>query len=58
MRTSRYWPLVLVTVGVTLIIFTLAVTSASRFVLVVGGVAIVSGVVRGITRYRDHSPPA
>ena len=56
MRTSRYWPFILVAVGVAVIIFALAVPSASRFVLVVGGVAIVSGVVRGITRYRDHSP--
>jgi uncharacterized membrane protein HdeD (DUF308 family) len=58
MRTSRYWPLVLVAIGVALIIFALIVASASRLVLVVGGVAIVSGVARGITRYREHAREA
>ena len=56
MRTSRYWPLILVAVGVALIIIALIVTSASRLVLVVGGVAIVSGVVRGIARARHEEP--
>jgi len=56
MRNSRYRPLVVVAVGVALIVFALAFPSASRLVLVVGGVAIVSGVVTGITRLRSaHS---
>jgi uncharacterized membrane protein HdeD (DUF308 family) len=39
--------------------FALAFPSASRLVLVVGGVAIVSGVVTGITRLtRNRSPHA
>jgi uncharacterized membrane protein HdeD (DUF308 family) len=39
----------MVAVGVALVIFAFAVPSASRLVLVVGAVAIVSGVV-GIVR--------
>ena len=59
MRNSRYRPLVVVAVGVALIVFALAFPSASRLVLVVGGVAIVSGVVTGITRLtRNRSPHA
>jgi hypothetical protein len=55
MRTSRYWPFILVAVGVALIVFALIVTSASRLVFVVGGVAIVSGVVRGIARAKHEA---
>jgi hypothetical protein len=47
---SRYGPFIYVGLGVALIIFALVVTSASRFVLVVGGVAIVAGLANGITR--------
>jgi hypothetical protein len=47
---SRYGPFIYVGLGVALIIFALVVTSASRFVLVVGGVAIVAGLANGIAR--------
>ena len=47
---SRYGPFIYVGVGVALIIFALVLTSASRFVLVVGGVAIVAGLANGIVR--------
>jgi len=47
---SRYGPFIYVGLGVALIIFALVVTSASRLVLVVGGVAIVAGLVNGIAR--------
>jgi hypothetical protein len=47
---SRYGPFIYAAVGVALVIFALADTTASRFVLVVGGVAIVSGLVSGIAR--------
>jgi hypothetical protein len=47
---SRYGPFIYVGVGVALIIFALVLTSASRFVLVVGGVAIVAGLANGIAR--------
>jgi hypothetical protein len=47
---SRYGPFIYVGLGVALIIFALIVTSASRFVLVVGGVAIVTGLANGIAR--------
>ncbi len=47
---SRYGPFIYVGLGVTLIIFALIVTSASRFVLVVGGIAIVAGLANGIGR--------
>jgi hypothetical protein len=47
---SRYGPFIYVGLGVALIIFALLVTSASRLVLVVGGVAIVAGLANGITR--------
>jgi uncharacterized membrane protein HdeD (DUF308 family) len=50
---SRYGPFISVGVGVALICFALVVTSASRLVLVVGGVAIVAGLARGIVRLRD-----
>jgi uncharacterized membrane protein HdeD (DUF308 family) len=56
MRDSRFRPWFIAVVGVALVIFAFAVPSASRVVLVVGGVAIVSGLVRGITRHRDHAP--
>jgi uncharacterized membrane protein HdeD (DUF308 family) len=52
MRSSRYRPPVIIAVGVALIIFALAFPSASRLVLVVGGVAIVSGVATEIARRR------
>jgi uncharacterized membrane protein HdeD (DUF308 family) len=48
----RYGPFIYVGLGVALIIFALVVTSASRLVLVVGGVAIVAGVANGIARLR------
>ena len=47
---SRYGPFIYVGLGVALIIFALVVTSASRFVLVVGGVAIVAGLGNGTAR--------
>jgi hypothetical protein len=47
---TRYGPVIYVGLGVALIIFALVVTSASRFVLVVGGVAIVAGLANGIAR--------
>ena len=47
---SRYGPFIYVGLGVALIIFALVVTSASRFVLVVGAVAIVAGLANGIAR--------
>ena len=47
---SRYGPFIYVGLGVALIMFALVVTSASRFVLVVGGVAIVAGLANGIAR--------
>jgi len=47
---SRYGPSIHVGLGVALIIFAFAVTSALRFVLVVGGVAIVAGLANGIAR--------
>jgi len=49
---SRYGPFIYVGLGVALIIFALVVTSASRLVLVVGGVAIVAGLVNGIARLK------
>jgi len=52
LRTSRYGPFISVALGVALIIFALAVPSASRFVLIVGGLAIVSGVATEIVRLR------
>jgi hypothetical protein len=48
----RYGPFIYVGLGVALIIFALVVTSASRLVLVVGGVAIVAGLANGIARLR------
>jgi hypothetical protein len=51
-RRSRYGPFILAGVGVALVIFALADTTASRFVLVVGGVAIAGGLARGIARLR------
>jgi len=47
---SRYGPFIYVGLGVALIIFALVVTSASRLVLVVGGVAIVAGLAHGVAR--------
>ena len=49
---SRYGPFIYVGLGVALIIFALVVTSASRLVLVVGGVAIVAGLANGIARLK------
>jgi hypothetical protein len=49
---SRYGPFISVGLGVALVIFALIVTSASRLVLVVGGVAIVAGLANGIARHR------
>ena len=47
---SRYGPFISAGLGVALVIFALAVSSASRIVLVVGGVAIVGGLATGIAR--------
>jgi hypothetical protein len=47
---SRFGPFIYVGLGVALVMFALIVTSASRFVLVVGGVAIVAGLANGIAR--------
>jgi hypothetical protein len=47
---SRFGPFIYVGLGVALIIFALVVTSASRLVFVVGGVAIVAGLANGIAR--------
>ena len=59
---SRYGPFIYVGLGVALVIFALVVASASRFVLVVGGVAIVAGLANGIARLtgggRDSSSGA
>ncbi len=49
---SRYGPLIYIAVGVALVIFALIVTSASRLVFVVAGVAIVGGLANGIARLR------
>jgi uncharacterized membrane protein HdeD (DUF308 family) len=49
---GRYGPFIYVGLGVALIIFAVVVTSASRLVLVVGGVAIVAGIANGIARLR------
>ena len=49
---SRYGPFIYVGLGVALIIFALLDTSASRLVLVVGGVAIVAGLAHGLARRR------
>jgi uncharacterized membrane protein HdeD (DUF308 family) len=49
---SRYGPFIYIALGVALVIFALIVTSASRLVLVVGGVAIVAGLANGIARLR------
>ena len=49
---SRYGPFIYVGLGVALVIFALVVTSASRLVLVVGGVAIVVGLANGIARLK------
>jgi hypothetical protein len=46
----RYGPFVHAGVGAGLIVFALIVTSASRIVLVIGGLAIVVGLARGIPR--------
>jgi uncharacterized membrane protein HdeD (DUF308 family) len=51
----RYGPFIYVGLGVALVIFALVVTSASRLVLVVGGVAIVAGVANGIARRGSHA---
>jgi hypothetical protein len=47
---SRYGPFIDIGVGVALVIFALVVTSASRLVFVVAGVAIVAGLANGMTR--------
>jgi hypothetical protein len=47
---SRYGPFIGAAVGVALIIFALVDTTASRLVLVVGGVAILAGLANGIAR--------
>ena len=49
---SRYGPFIYIGLGVALIVFALFATSASRLVLVVGGVAIVSGLANGMARLR------
>jgi len=48
---SRYGPLIYVGLGVALVIFALVVTSASRLVFVVAGMAIVAGLANGIARH-------
>jgi uncharacterized membrane protein HdeD (DUF308 family) len=53
---SRYGPFIRVGIGVALVIFALVVTSASRLVLVVGGIAIVSGIATGIARLKRGGP--
>ncbi len=53
---SRYGPVIYVGLGVALVIFALVVTSASRLVLVVGGIAIVAGLANGITRLTGGGP--
>ncbi len=49
---SRYGPFIYVGLGVALVIFALVVTSASRLVLVVGGIAILAGLTNGTARLR------
>jgi hypothetical protein len=49
---GRYAPFVRFGLGVALVIFALAVSSASRFVLVLGGVLIVTGIATGIVHLR------
>jgi hypothetical protein len=49
---GRYSPFIRVGVGVALVIFALAVPSASRIVLVLGGLLIVLGIASGIARLR------
>jgi hypothetical protein len=53
---SRYGPFIRVAIGVDLVIFALVFTSASRLVLVVGGIAIASGIVTGIARLKRSGP--
>jgi uncharacterized membrane protein HdeD (DUF308 family) len=53
---SRYGPLIRVGIGVALVIFALVVTSASRLVLVVGAIAIASGIASGIARLKRGIP--
>jgi heme exporter protein D len=47
---SRYGPFIYVGLGVALIVFALVVTSASRLVFVVAGIAILAGLANGIAR--------
>jgi Flp pilus assembly protein TadB len=47
-RRGPLFHFIIVGVGVALIVFALIDTTASRLVLVVGGVAIVVGLARGI----------
>jgi hypothetical protein len=47
---GRYGPFICAGLGVVLVIFALAVSSASRFVLVLGGVLIAWGIATGIAR--------
>lgn len=49
-------PVIRVGVGAALVIFALAVSLASRFVLVLGGVLIVWGVTTGIARLMGGGP--
>jgi hypothetical protein len=53
---SRYGPLIRVGIGVALVIFALVVPSASRLVLVVGALAIGSGIATGIARLKRGIP--
>ncbi|MFY9933384.1 MAG: hypothetical protein WAK82_35800 [Streptosporangiaceae bacterium] len=52
---SRYGPFILAGLGVALIIFALADTTASRFALAAGGLAIAGGLATGIARLTGHS---
>lgn len=47
-RHGPFFHFICAGVGVALIVFALVVTSASRLVLVIGGIAIVVGLARGI----------
>jgi Flp pilus assembly protein TadB len=53
-RRGPLFHFIVVGVGVALIVFALIDTTASRLVFVVGGVAIVAGMARGMSQPTDH----
>ena len=53
---SRYRPFFVAAIGVALVVFALADTTVSRLVLVVGGIAILSGLAKGIADLTRRAP--